>query len=231
VVGTYSPNGGVWSSFDPAISFSNVNTSNPLISSTTAGIFQVYFTDTSCQTNLTASIEFPPYISLSMIDTSACIGLSADLSPIITNQGPIQTGYIPSSVFIWDDGYANTIRPVNATGTYAGTMINECYTKQASALFTLKPCDIEVPNIICISSTVGNNIWFINYNGLAEYYCVIMNRWGNVIYEYTDPAGHWDGKTKDGKLVDEGTYFYKINARFDGVEEGFVKHGFIVMKH
>lgn len=231
VVGTYAPNGGVWSSFDPAISFSNVNTTNPLISSTTAGIFPVYFTDTTCHTNLTASIEFPPFISLSMIDTSACIGLSVDLSPIITNQGPIQTGYTPSSVFTWDDGYANTIRPVSATGTYAGTMINECYTKQASALFTLKPCDIEVPNIICISSTSGNNIWFINYNGIADYYCVILNRWGNVIYEYTDPAGHWDGKTKDGKLVDEGTYFYKINARFNGVEEGFVKHGFVVVKH
>jgi gliding motility-associated-like protein len=88
-----------------------------------------------------------------------------------------------------------------------------------------------VPNIICISSNAGNNLWFINYNGIADYNCVIVNRCGNVIYEYSDPAGHWDGKTKEGKLVEEGTYFYKINARFDGITEGFVKHGFIVVKH
>ncbi|NBX80339.1 MAG: hypothetical protein EBQ94_08185 [Flavobacteriales bacterium] len=231
VGGTYAPNGGIWTSFNPEVTFSNPITPNPLISTTTAGLYPVYFTDTICNTSLSATIEFPPFISLSMVDTSSCIGTSVVLSPIITNQGPIQAGYVPSFVFNWNDGYPATIRPVNATGTYSGTLTNACYTKNASALFTLKPCDIEVPNIICISSNAGNNLWFINYNGIADYNCVIVNRWGNVIYEYSDPAGHWDGKTKEGKLVEEGTYFYKINARFDGITEGFVKHGFIVVKH
>jgi hypothetical protein len=57
-----------------------------------------------------------------------------------------------------------------------------------------------------------------------------LNRWGNIIYEYSDPAGHWDGKTAGGELVEEGTYFYRIDAVLDGGQE-LQKHGFVVVKY
>ena len=59
---------------------------------------------------------------------------------------------------------------------------------------------------------------------------MIINRWGNVIYEYTDATGGWDGKTADGNKVEEGTYFYRINAIIEGGEE-LIKHGFVVLKY
>lgn len=231
IANTYAPNGGYWSSVDPAISFSNANSSNPLVSTTLGGVFPITFKDTVCNTTLSDSIEFPPYITLVLVDTTICIGLSADIVPLMTNITPTELNYSPTYNFSWNDGYTNTTRPVNAAGIYGATVSNECYTKTATSTVTLEPCDITVPNIIFISSTVGNNLFFITYHGLAEFNCVIVNRWGDLIYEYSDPAGHWDGKDKHGKLVTEGTYFYKINARFDGVEEGFVKQGFVVVKH
>jgi gliding motility-associated-like protein len=82
-----------------------------------------------------------------------------------------------------------------------------------------------------LSSIAGNNEFFVNYNGIEEFNCIILNRWGNVIHQYTDPAGVWDGTNqKSGKLVTEGTYFYKIDATFEG-GESTQKHGFVVLKY
>ena len=39
-----------------------------------------------------------------------------------------------------------------------------------------------------------------------------------------------DGKTGDGKLVEEGTYFYRIFATFDGGIE-IKKHGFVYVEY
>jgi flagellar hook assembly protein FlgD len=57
-----------------------------------------------------------------------------------------------------------------------------------------------------------------------------VNRWGNAIYSYTDPAGSWNGQTSNGDKVEEGTYFYIIKAMYEGgipIE----KHGFVEVKY
>lgn len=231
VAGTYAPNGGLWASTDPAISFSNTSIPNPVINTSTAGIYNVTLTDPICQTQLTATVEFPPKMEVLLIDTTICIGTEFTLIPFYFNTPPVQNGYVNPINFTWDNGNIDPVRIINAAGTYTATVSNQCYSKSATSDIDLKPCDIEVPNIINLSSSVGNNLFFVQYNGLAEFNCLIFNRWGNLIYEYSDPAGTWDGKTEDGNLVSEGTYFYKINARFDGLEEGFVKHGFVVVKY
>ena len=81
-----------------------------------------------------------------------------------------------------------------------------------------------------LSSQANNNFFYVDYEGIASFNCTILNRWGNVIYEYSDPAGHWDGKTTNGDLVEEGTYFYRINAVLDGGID-LQKHGFVVVKY
>ncbi len=231
VSGTYAPNGGTWSSTYPEINFSNNSTSNPTINTSTAGVYLVTFTDPVCQTILNSTIEFPPYLNISTLDTLICIGTNLSIAPIYYNVPPVQNSYSNPINLIWDDGSLDPLRVINTAGDYIVTISNECYSKSDTTTITLKPCDIEVPNIINLSSTVGNNLFFIQYNGLAEFNCMIFNRWGNLIYEYDDPAGTWDGKTPDGKPVTEGTYFYKIVGRFDGLDEDFVKHGFVVVKY
>ena len=91
-------------------------------------------------------------------------------------------------------------------------------------------CDLNAPNVIVLSSTVGNNEFFVNYNGITDFQCLILNRWGNKVYEYFDPTETWPGTNMSGKTLDEGTYFYKINAKFEGGNE-IQKHGFVVLKY
>ena len=49
------------------------------------------------------------------------------------------------------------------------------------------------------------------YKSLIRFKCSIFNRWGNKIYEWTDPSKGWDGKY-NGKYVNTGVYFWVIEA-------------------
>ena len=77
----------------------------------------------------------------------------------------------------------------------------------------------DLPNAFSPGSTEGvNDVWKVTYKSLVEFHCWIFNRWGTLVYEYTDPDGGWDG-TYRGKLVDTGVYYYVITAEgSDGVK-------------
>ena len=50
------------------------------------------------------------------------------------------------------------------------------------------------------------------YQSIVEFHAYIFNRWGQKLYEWTDPAGEWDG-TYNGKVVRDGTYFLLVKAK------------------
>jgi gliding motility-associated-like protein len=51
------------------------------------------------------------------------------------------------------------------------------------------------------------------YQSIVEFHAYIFNRWGQKLYEWTDPAADgWDG-TYNGKDVKDGTYFLLCKAR------------------
>jgi hypothetical protein len=230
VQGTTAYSGGSWFASDAAINFSNPNLNNPLITSTTAGIFEVNYVDEFCQDTVTTSIEFPPYIYVQVLDTILCENDDFELNPLTVNSGLIQPGYTPSTSFIWENGSTDSIRIVNQPGNYIAYFSNYCSTVSDTATIGNKICEITAPNIVVLSSQAGNNTFFVNYSGLESFNCVITNRWGNLIYEYSDPSGFWDGNTQGGTLVEEGVYFYKIKAKFLGGED--VKlHGFVHLKY
>lgn len=230
VAGTSSYNGGVWTASDTAVHFSNAALENPLISTTIPGIYSVTFTDNACNNSLSANIEFPPYVYVDIVDSAICNGATIDLVAASINSGTMQGGYNPPIQLIWNNGTIDNFIVVNTAGQYYVTASNICHTSSDTSIVTIKPCDIEVPNIITLNSVVGNNLFTIDHEGVQEFECVILNRWGNVIYTFTDPAGSWDGKTTDGKLVEEGTYFWRIFAKFDGGIE-IKKHGFVYVEY
>jgi hypothetical protein len=230
VSGTTAFNGGVWSAADTAIGFSNVTSNNPIIVTSTPGIYEVVFTDNQCNYSDTGRIEFPPPIYVQVLDTIICENANFELNPLTMNAGVLQAGYNPSYQFSWENGSTDSIRIINQPGNYIATVSNYCYTYSDTATIGNKVCDITAPNVVVLSSQAGNNTFFVNYSGLEAFYCVISNRWGNKIYEYSDPAGGWDGRTMGGTLVEEGVYFYKIEATLQGGED--VKlHGFVHLKY
>ncbi|MFH2094342.1 MAG: gliding motility-associated C-terminal domain-containing protein, partial [Bacteroidota bacterium] len=63
----------------------------------------------------------------------------------------------------------------------------------------------------------------VKYKTIGEFHCVIMDRWGKMVYEWDDVKEGWNGKIKGSKGdASPGVYFYIITATGkDGVEYEF----------
>lgn len=101
------------------------------------------------------------------------------------------------------------------------TSIAGCYAVAAvdsfgnESLQSIKMCvdncpEYELPNVITLNGD-GVNDFFkpIKNKYIKSIDLKIYNRWGNLIFETTDPEIMWDGKISQSKqLCSEGTYFY-----------------------
>ena len=56
----------------------------------------------------------------------------------------------------------------------------------------------------------ANDFWFIETENVDKIDLIILNRWGNVMFEDSSPNPIWDGKTKSGNDAEDGAYFYKF---------------------
>ena len=228
IAGTNAPNGGFWSTSSPELSLSG-NTLNPDVSTSLAGLYDLTFTDPVCQYDQTIFVAFPPNYNVVAMDTSVWFGSLVSLNAIAVPDA-VQAGFPIDYSMSWSNGDVGESISVDQEGDYTVTISYQCGNTSDISSLGFYGCDIEVPNVIVLSSNVGNNEFFVNYSGINEFQCIILNRWGNVIYEYFDAAGTWPGTNKSGKIVNEGTYFYKINATFEGGQE-VQKHGFVTLKY
>lgn len=219
--GTTSYNGGVWTAADTSVHFQpNEFAENPLVYTTVPGTYTIVYTDEACNTSDSLEVYFPPYVFAYAPDTTLCNGVEYNLSLTVD---PTVTGYQ------WNTGANTPSITVTEEGMYIVVVNNECHTGTDTIYVDYKLCDIIPPNVISLSSTAGNNTWYVEQEGIETFNCTILNRWGNVIFEFDDPAGYWDG-TSNGQKVSEGTYYYIITAITEGGEE-INKHGFIQVIH
>jgi hypothetical protein len=71
-------------------------------------------------------------------------------------------------------------------------------------------CKVVAPNIISLSSTVGNHLFYITPIDNCEtniYSLKIYDRWGNLVHVSSDAI--WDGKMY-GEFVEKGVYAYYL---------------------
>lgn len=68
-----------------------------------------------------------------------------------------------------------------------------------------------VPNVFTPNGDGANDEFRVAYRSLKEFHCWVYNRWGMLVYEWTDPAKGWDG-TINGQQAPEGAYYYVIRA-------------------
>lgn len=97
--------------------------------------------------------------------------------------------------------------------------------------FAISESSLDIPNYFSPGSATDGRIneFKVTYKSLIRFKCSIFNRWGNKVYEYTDPALGWDGKYK-GSYVSPGVYFYVIDAEgSDGIR--YKKGGDINILH
>ncbi len=219
--GTDSYNGGTWAASDTAITFLPGNgVENPFISTSTPGTYTLTYTDQACNSSVDMEVEFPSYVWAALSDTVLCYGVEYILN---------SSQHESVTEWAWNTGSSEPSIVVTEPGIYEVEVSNSCHSATAQANIGYKLCDIEAPNVISLSSMDGNDLWTVDAEGVVSFQCKITNRWGNLVYEFSDVNGGWDG-TSHGQRVSEGTYFYIIDAVLEGGEE-LQKHGFIEVIH
>jgi gliding motility-associated-like protein len=60
-----------------------------------------------------------------------------------------------------------------------------------------------------------------------NFYFVIYNRWGEVVWETKDPKSGWDGTGPNGKTVMDGTYIWRVQFKSRENGERMVDSGYV----
>ena len=95
-----------------------------------------------------------------------------------------------------------------------GTMCpcETCNQDSTEIKVSIAESELRVPNVFTPNGDGLHDEFRVQYRSLAEFHCWVYNRWGKLVYEWTDPAKGWDG-TINGSPAAEGAYFYVIRAR------------------
>lgn len=116
----------------------------------------------------------------------------------------------------------NLLHSFEEAGTFLVKVTVSNLNGKCSASKTFSPkileSFIDCPNFFTPRSSPGENDEFrVAYKSIVSFKGVIVNRWGNVLFEWSDPALGWNGTFK-GKAVSPGVYFYLIEAKgSDGI--------------
>lgn len=88
---------------------------------------------------------------------------------------------------------------------------HECATDSMEMLVHISDSYLKVPNFFTPGGSCPNAEFRVAYRSLREFHCWVYNRWGKLVFEWTDPAKGWDG-TINGRPAADGAYFYVIRA-------------------
>ncbi|TNE67886.1 MAG: gliding motility-associated C-terminal domain-containing protein [Bacteroidetes bacterium] len=126
------------------------------------------------------------------------------------------------------DGADNTtyVHNIEAelAGCYAVSAVDSTGNESAqSMVLCVDNCPYyELPNVFTPNGDGFNDLYtpFPNWRFVERIDMQIFNRWGNVVFETTDPSINWNGRNSAGNEVAEGTYLYVCKVyerRVDGV--------------
>ncbi len=88
------------------------------------------------------------------------------------------------------------------------------------------PTEIIVPNIFTPNGDNINDEFCIKGSNLTNFSCSILNRWGLLVYQWSDINIGWNGKNNNGTGCDDGVYYYQVSYT-DNTKKVNNKSGFL----
>jgi gliding motility-associated-like protein len=92
--------------------------------------------------------------------------------------------------------------------------------------FTILPSvtidNLNIPNVITPNEDLLNDQLILDnlFVDCTNFDLIIINRWGNVVYEMNNTSTPFSGKDLNGKDLEAGVYFYKITTNDNKVVSG-----------
>jgi len=115
-----------------------------------------------------------------------------------------------SEEFSFDDILDNSV-----SGCYAITSVDSSGNESAfSDIICSSNCPLyELPNVFTPNGDNANDLFIPRQNRFVESIDLkVFNRWGELVFETTDPQINWDGTNFRGAELAEAVYYYKCNV-------------------
>ena len=205
-----------------------------------AGSYEITVTDANgCLASATATIDDP------VNELIADFALSPDsgLQPVDITVTNLSTG---GTAYEWIFGDGNTLSTFDEqpfqylyadSGSFDVTLIAYNDVTGCSDTLTLvggmyvtPTSELLVPNVFTPNGDgindvfpidpIANDFFPFKIRNIYDFRGEIYNRWGEKVYEWTQPLGGWEGRTTSGLELAAGTYYYIITAK--GVDDDSV---------
>jgi len=167
-----------------------------------AGTYSVQVTQAGCTASGRIGVRYvlPPRLELGP-DQELCGAEVFTIKPTIAE-----------GRFTWQDGFAGEERTVSQSGVFRATVSNACATVLDSVGIDYEACGcaLYAPDIFTPNNDGYNDLFQpfgcgdITITSLA-----IFNRWGQVIYQTSQPPFQWDGRYRDSASP-AGVYTWSI---------------------
>jgi gliding motility-associated-like protein len=109
--------------------------------------------------------------------------------------------------------------------TVTVTDADGCVVVRTVTIVLLTSCEepfIFIPTGFTPNGDGKNDLFQVIGNNIEEVYLAVYNRWGEKIFETTNPAGGWDGTYK-GKILPPDAFGFYVRVRCIGGQEFFKK--------
>lgn len=118
--------------------------------------------------------------------------------------------------YLWNDNSTGRSLTVQTAGTYSLTVTdsNGCHSSDTIAIAgdSCLSSVLWIPNIFTPNGDGKNDTFRVGSYNITEFKALIFNRWGELIYEWNDVNGGWNGNYK-GRQCPDGVYVYLIRAK------------------
>lgn len=72
---------------------------------------------------------------------------------------------------------------------------------------------VKIPNVFSPGSSIGvNDELRVSFTSLVTFKASVYNRWGNLLYQWSDATKGWDGRV-NGKFVPTGVYYVIVEYK------------------
>jgi len=211
--------GGATYNWSPTDGVSNPSSATPYLSPETSTNYTISVTSTfGClaETEVNVQVLTLPIAGFVASFDASCDGIFASFDNFSAN----------AQNYFWSFGDGTTSSDNEPTHTYMvgpGNIITlVAYNNDSLCVDSLTidysgqwfgndSIDIEYPNIFTPNYDGINDCFKPEFDGRFSdcYELKVFNRWGELLFESVAGQNHcWDGRTKGGLLVPEGTYYY-----------------------
>lgn len=131
----------------------------------------------------------------------------------------------PDATYLWQDASTEAQFTVEEPGVYSvSVMVDDCVKEDEvlieEQIYDCIECDFFFPNAFTPDfDGINDELKILTPCPISEYNYLVFDRWGNLIFQTSNPDEGWDGNYNN-KPVANGVYTVFIDFRFTSKKDG-----------